>query len=64
MNLIQIEPNNVSKNAPHTLEMIYLSELAIPLFKAKKQIFFLLSYIRENNFASVSKSKTNAYGEP
>ncbi|MEH6746423.1 MAG: aminomethyl-transferring glycine dehydrogenase [Maribacter arcticus] len=55
------EPNNVLKNAPHTLEMITSDEWLFPYSRQKAS--FPLAYIRENKFWPSIRRVDDAYGD-
>ncbi|SKB38328.1 aminomethyl-transferring glycine dehydrogenase [Maribacter arcticus] len=55
------EPNNVLKNAPHTLEMITSDEWLFPYSRQKAS--FPLAYIRENKFWPSVRRVDDAYGD-
>jgi len=54
-------PNNVLKNAPHTLEMITSDEWQFPYSRQKAS--FPLPYIRENKFWPSIRRVDDAYGD-
>ena len=55
------EPNNVLKNAPHTLEMITSDEWQFPYSRQKAS--FPLPYIKENKFWPSVRRVDDAYGD-
>lgn len=55
------EPNNVLKNAPHTLEMITSDEWQFPYSRQKAS--FALPYIKENKFWPSVRRVDDAYGD-
>jgi glycine dehydrogenase len=55
------EPNNILKNAPHTLEMITSDEWQFPYSRQKAS--FPLPYIRENKFWPSVRRVDDAYGD-
>ena len=55
------EPNNVLKNAPHTLEMITSDEWQFPYSRQKAS--FPLPYIKENKFWPAVRRVDDAYGD-
>jgi glycine dehydrogenase len=55
------EPDNVLKNAPHTLEMITSDEWQFPYSRQKAS--FPLPYIRENKFWPSVRRVDDAYGD-
>ncbi|SEQ70980.1 glycine dehydrogenase [Hyunsoonleella jejuensis] len=55
------EPNNVLKNAPHTLEMITSDEWYFPYSREKAA--FPLEYIRSNKFWPTVRRVDDAYGD-
>ena len=55
------EPNNVLKNAPHTLEMITSDEWLFPYSRQKAS--FPLPYVRENKFWPSVRRVDDAYGD-
>ncbi len=55
------EPNNVLKNAPHTLEMTTSDEWLFPYSRQKAS--FPLPYIRENKFWPSVRRVDDAYGD-
>ena len=54
-------PNNVLKNAPHTLEMVTSDEWQFPYSRQKAS--FPLPYIRENKFWPAVRRVDDAYGD-
>jgi glycine dehydrogenase len=55
------EPNNVMKNAPHTLDMLTAEEWNLPY--SRKQAAFPLDYIAENKFWPSVRRVDDAYGD-
>jgi glycine dehydrogenase len=55
------EPNNVLKNAPHTLEMITADEWYFPYTREKAA--FPLEYVRSNKFWPTVRRVDDAYGD-
>ncbi|MFS4482208.1 aminomethyl-transferring glycine dehydrogenase [Hyunsoonleella sp. 2307UL5-6] len=55
------EPNNVLKNAPHTLEMITSDEWYFPYSREKAA--FPLEYVRSNKFWPTVRRVDDAYGD-
>lgn len=55
------EPNNVLKNAPHTLEMITSDEWYFPYSREKAA--FPLEYLRSNKFWPTVRRVDDAYGD-
>lgn len=55
------EPNNVLKNAPHTLEMITADEWYFPYSREKAA--FPLEYVRDNKFWPSVRRVDDAYGD-
>lgn len=55
------EPNNVLKNAPHTLEMLTSDEWLLPY--SREAAAFPLDYIRDNKFWPSVRRVDDAYGD-
>ncbi len=55
------EPNNVVKNAPHTMEMLTADEWAMPY--SRQQAAFPLDYVRDNKFWPSVRRIDDAYGD-
>jgi len=55
------EPNNVLKNAPHTLDMVTRNDWNFPYDREKAA--FPLSYVRENKFWPAVRRVDDAYGD-
>ena len=55
------EPNNVLKNAPHTLEMTTTDEWNFPYSRQKAS--FPLPYVAENKFWPSVRRVDDAYGD-
>ncbi|MBV7270282.1 aminomethyl-transferring glycine dehydrogenase [Winogradskyella luteola] len=55
------EPNNVLKNAPHTMEMLTSDEWLLPYTRAAAA--FPLDYIRDNKFWPSVRRVDDAYGD-
>ncbi|APY08954.1 glycine dehydrogenase (aminomethyl-transferring) [Winogradskyella sp. J14-2] len=55
------EPNNVLKNAPHTLEMLTSDEWLLPY--SREAAAFPLAYIRDNKFWPSVRRVDDAYGD-
>ncbi len=55
------EPNNVLKNAPHTLDMLTSDEWLLPY--TRQEAAFPLEYIKENKFWPSVRRVDDAYGD-
>lgn len=55
------EPNNVVKNAPHTMEMLTADEWNLPYSRQKAA--FPLAYVRDNKFWPSVRRIDDAYGD-
>lgn len=55
------EPNNVLKNAPHTLDMLTSDEWLLPY--SREMAAFPLDYVRENKFWPSVRRVDDAYGD-
>src|SRR5699024_1586019 len=55
------EPNNVLRNAPHTMEMLTADEWDYPY--TRKKAAFPLDYVRENKFWPAVRRVDDAYGD-
>ncbi|WP_179345398.1 aminomethyl-transferring glycine dehydrogenase [Winogradskyella ursingii] len=55
------EPNNVLKNAPHTMEMLTLDEWTLPY--SREAAAFPLDYVKNNKFWPSVRRVDDAYGD-
>jgi glycine dehydrogenase len=55
------EPNNILKNAPHTLEMLTADEWLLPY--TREMAAFPLDYVKDNKFWPTVRRVDDAYGD-
>ncbi|WP_299364736.1 aminomethyl-transferring glycine dehydrogenase [Winogradskyella sp.] len=60
-NVTKEEPNNVLKNAPHTMEMLTSDEWLLPY--SRQEAAFPLDYVRDNKFWPSVRRVDDAYGD-